>query len=405
MRAALATFLLVTLACCLPGIEPAAASDASAANASSTATAAAAGPIRIGVTVSQTGRLAGFAAQQLHGMRQFVHDINHRGQLLGRPVELVSMDDGSTVEGAKRAFQELAGMGITLFVSPYSSTLTLALREQVHARDVAMVSVASAPEIWDRPNPKIFGLYTPADNNMLPVLRLAQDRGLKRLALIYQDSEFPRAVAAGVRRRVAEYELQVALDRAYDPGSVDYDALAAEIGNSDPDVVIVGSYLRDAVAFTRAARGNGVQPAVMAFSGGPALREFGNRVGFARANGLISTVQWMRSVRFPGSFDFGFRYRDRHGIYPSYDAAGGYAALQVLEAAVRLAGTDAAARVRGELLRMKFRSIIGHYRVDAFGRQTAKSTYLVQWQDAHISLVYPPEVARWPLRYPLPAAP
>ncbi len=51
---------------------------------------------------------------------------------------------------------------------------------------------------------------------------------------------------------------------------------------------------------------------------------------------------------------------------------------------------------------MKFRSIIGHYRVDEFGRQTAKSTYLVQWQDSHISLVYPQTLARYPLKYPFP---
>ncbi len=361
-------------------------------------------PIRIGVTVSQSGRLAGFANQQLHGMRQFVHDINHRGRLLGRPVELVTVDDGSTVAGAQRAFDQLTQMGIGLFVSPYSSTLTLGLRDQVDRANIAMISVASAPEIWDRPEPKIYGLYTPADNNMLPVLELAQDKGLTRLALLYQDSEFPRAVASGVTRRLPDYGLQVNFERAYDPANTDYAQLAAQVKASDPQVLIVGSYLKDAVAFTRAARELSLAPAIMAFSGGPALREFGNQVGHGRADGMISTVQWMRSVRFPGSFDFGFRYRERHGIYPSYDAAGGYAALQVLEAAVRLAGTEAPAAVREQLSSMKFRSIIGHYRVDEFGRQTAKSTYLVQWQDSHISLVYPQDVARWPLRYPLPVA-
>ena len=357
-------------------------------------------PIRIGVTVSKTGPLAGFGEQQLHGMQQFVHDINHRGQLLGRPVELVTVDDASTPEGARSAFSTLADLGIQLFVSPYSSTLTLALREQVAARDIAMISVASAPEIWDRPNPKIFGLYTPADNNMLPVLRLAQDKGLTRLALIYQDSEFPRAVATGVRSRLTEYGLRLVLEAPYDPARVDYEDLARQVAGSAPQVLIAGSYLRDAIAFTKAASKTGVKPAVMAFSGGPALRDYGDAVGHANADGILSSVQWMRSVRFPGSFDFGFRYRERHGVYPSYDAAGGYAALQVLEAAVRLAGSDAAAAVREQLAQMKFRSIVGHYRVDEYGRQRAKSTYLVQWQDSHISLVYPPEVARWPLRYP-----
>ena len=89
-------------------------------------------------------------------------------------------------------------------------------------------------------------------------------------------------------------------------------------------------------------------------------------------------------------------------MYPSYDAAGGYAAGQVIEAAVRLAGTTDRTKVRDELAVLKFRSILGNYRVDPSGLQTAKSTYLVQWQDDHISLVYPPDVARWKLVYPYP---
>jgi branched-chain amino acid transport system substrate-binding protein len=117
---------------------------------------------------------------------------------------------------------------------------------------------------------------------------------------------------------------------------------------------------------------------------------------------MLGTVQWTRGIRMPLAFDLAFRYERLHGEYPSYDAAGGYAAGQVIEAAVRLAGTVDKAAVRDELAVMKFRSILGNYRVDSTGLQTAKATYLVQLQDDHISLVYPPDVARYPLVYPYP---
>jgi branched-chain amino acid transport system substrate-binding protein len=74
----------------------------------------------------------------------------------------------------------------------------------------------------------------------------------------------------------------------------------------------------------------------------------------------------------------------------------------VLEAAVRLAGTVDRAAVRNQLAGLKTRTILGNYRVDPTGLQTAKSTYLLQCQDDHLSLVYPPEVARFPLVYPYP---
>ncbi len=111
----------------------------------------------------------------------------------------------------------------------------------------------------------------------------------------------------------------------------------------------------------------------------------------------------MRSERIPGAFDFGFRYRARHGLYPSYHAAGGYACGQILEAAVRLAGTTDPAAVREQLQSMVFRSILGDYRVNEAGMQIGKPKYLIQWQDMHRSLVYPPEISRWKVRYPFPA--
>jgi len=361
--------------------------------------------IRIGVPIANSGPLANFATQQLKGMELYIDDINTRGALLGRPVELVTVNAGSTAAGAQQAIAELLDSGVRLLVSPYSSEQTLAVKPQVLAADVAMLSIATAPQIWQdntthHSQPKIFGLYTPANENMLPLLQLAQEKGLTRIAVLHQQSEFPEAVAQSVRQHALQMGLQLVFDQSYSATTQDFSALTAQLAASQPQVVIVGSYLKDAVDF--AIRAQGLNPKLIAFSGAPALRDFGDQIGHSKAQGVISTVQWMRDVRFPGSFDFGFRYRERHGTYPSYDAAGGYAALQVIEAAVRLAGSAEPSPVRATLAKMKFRSIVGHYRVDKQGRQTAKKTYLVQWQDSHISLVYPPEIARFKLLYPFP---
>ena len=69
---------------------------------------------------------------------------------------------------------------------------------------------------------------------------------------------------------------------------------------------------------------------------------------------------------------------------------------------MRLAGTVDHAAVRQELSGLKFRSILGNFRVDKTGLKSAKSTYLVQCQEDHISLVYPPNVARYKVLYPYP---
>ena len=360
-------------------------------------------PIRIGVTTSLTGSLAKFGVEQQRGMQMWVDDLNTRGALLGRPVELVLRDDGSDAAAVTRLYEQLITQDkVDFLISPYSSNLTLAAAAVAERHGVPMVTVASASDIWQHGYRNVFGLYTPAHANMDPVLALAKEQGLKTIALVYLDDDFPRNLAQGVRNSAAANGMSLVVDQQYSNDLTKMPALAARVAAANPDVVIVGSYMDDAVAFAKAAKIAGVKPKLMAFSGAPALQEFGNKLGVANVQGMLSTAQWSRDVRVPGGFDLAFRYARVHGEYPSYDAAGGYAAGQVIEAAVRLAGTVDPSAVRDQLAKLKFRSILGNYRVDETGLQTAKSTYLLQWQDDHISLVYPPDVARWKLVYPYP---
>jgi branched-chain amino acid transport system substrate-binding protein len=104
----------------------------------------------------------------------------------------------------------------------------------------------------------------------------------------------------------------------------------------------------------------------------------------------------------PGAQDFAYRYRQMNGQNPGVHAAIGYSAGQVLEAAVRLAGTTDHDALRKQLRELRFRSLLGHYEVDETGRQVAKKNYLLQWQDGRRRLVAPANIAERKLIYPRP---
>jgi len=118
------------------------------------------------------------------------------------------------------------------------------------------------------------------------------------------------------------------------------------------------------------------------------------------AEGIVGVVQWLRSVRKPGAQDFAYRYRLRYGYNPGVHAVIGYSAGQVLEAAVRLAGSLDKDAVREQLMKLEFHSLLGNYKVDETGRQIGKRNYLLQWQDDSRRLVAPPDVAERKLIYP-----
>jgi branched-chain amino acid transport system substrate-binding protein len=358
--------------------------------------------IKIGTTQSLTGHYKEFGIEQLRGLQMWVADINSRGSLLGRPVELVHYDDGSRDARSVEEYTKLIEQDkVDLLVGPYSSSLTLKASLVAEKYNIPMVaSAASAEEIWSRGLNNIFGIDTPTASYMEGI-SVATDAGAKTFAIVFAQTEFAIDVAAGVRRNIGNNSSRLILDEGYPPEQRDFTALAKRLAQADADVIMGVSYLEDSIALVRALKQANVKPRMLAFTVGPALHDFGVELG-ADAEGVVGVVQWLRSVRLPGAQDFAYRYRQRYGHNPGVHAVIGYSAGQVIEAAVRLAGTTDHDAVREQLQTMYFRSLLGKYEVDETGRQKGMRNYVLQWQEGHRRLVAPETLAESELVYPLP---
>lgn len=366
------------------------------------ATAQSTGPVRIGTTQSLSGHYSEFGIEQLRGLQMWAADVNARGELLGRDVEIVYYDDGSRDAGSVAGYEKLINEDkVDVLVGPYSSSLTLEASLVAEKYHIPMVSAAaSSEEIWSRGLKNVFGTDTPA-GDYLDGLRVAADAGVKTVALVYSETEFGSQLARSSLPSIAHNGIQVVLHEGYAPSQTDFTALAQRIKEANVDAVFGISYLDDSIAITRALKAAGVKPKMLGFTVGPGLQEFHDTLG-ADAHGIIGVVQWLRSSRQPGAQDFAFRFAQRYGYYPGVHAVIGYSAGQIIEAAVRLAGTTDHDAVRKQLGTMYFRALIGSYMVDDTGRQKGRRNYVLQWQDSDRKLVAPEAIAEAPLIYPLP---
>jgi branched-chain amino acid transport system substrate-binding protein len=364
--------------------------------------ALAAEPIRVGVTASLTGDYAAPGSDLLEGLKMWAHDVNARGALLGREVEIVSYDDQSDPDTSARLYERLISDDkVDLLIGPYSSDVTLFASNVAEAHGLPMVSPsASATDIWSRGYRNIFQVATPADRYMDLLIESASNAGLTTIALAYAGSDFPRGVARGVRTKAAAVGMKLIFDEEYPEDSADFTDLVRRIKATRPDLVIGGTYLEDSIALVREAKRQNFSPKALAFTVGPALVEFGDTLG-PDADGILGVVGWMRSGRVPMAYDFSFRYKGITGRNAGVHAAYGYAAGQVLEAAVRLADSTDSDAVRTQLREMKFGSLMGRYRVEDSGRQLEKETFVMQWQDGHRLLVLPKQLRAGPIIYPL----
>jgi branched-chain amino acid transport system substrate-binding protein len=358
-------------------------------------------PIRIGMTASLSGQYAAPGDNMLKGLQMWAHDVNGRGALLGRPVEIVYYDDASDPATSASLYERLISEDkVDLLIGPYASDVTIEASSVAERHNFPMVSgSAAASDIWGRGYKNIFQVDAPAEKFMDGLIESASNAGLSRIALAYAGSDFPRAVAAGVRAKAAELNMSLVFDLEYSNGNTDFAGLVRDMKAANPDLVIGGTYLDDSIAFVHEAKRQQFSPGAFAFTVGPALVEFGDKLG-PDAEGIMGVVSWMRSGSVPMAYDFSFRYKEKYGRNAGVHAAYGYAAGQVLEAGVRLAGSLDKDAIRQQLGEMRFRSILGNYQVDENGSQLAKNTYVMQWQNGFRLLVLPKTIQDAEVIYP-----
>jgi branched-chain amino acid transport system substrate-binding protein len=357
--------------------------------------------IVVGTSVALTGKYARTGQEQLQGFQMWMEEVNARGGLLGRKVALKYYDDESKPETGAKLYEKLiTDDKVDLIIGPYSSDVTMAASTVAEKHNFPMVSAgASASEIWERGYKNVFGLYTLAELYMDQILEFAKSKGLKKVALVYENTAFPRGVANGVKSKTKELGMSIVFEEEYGKASTDFSSMIAKMKAKKPDVVVGGSYLPDSTAFMRQAKENQFYARIFAFAVGPGLPDFGKNLGLD-AEGVMGNTQWEPTLALPGVKEFAEKYKAKYGNDPGYHAGGGYGAGQVLEAAVKKAGSVERDKVRQALFDLDTTTAFGRFKVDATGKQIGKPAYAVQWIDGVRHLVMPDNAATHKPVYP-----
>ena len=187
--------------------------------------------IVVGTSVALTGKYARTGQEQLQGFQMWIEEVNARGGLLGQKVSLVHYDDESKPETGAKLYEKLiTDDKVNLLIGPYSSDVTMAASTVVEKHNFPMVSSgASSSEIWERGYKNTFGLYTLADLYMDQIIELAKSKGLKKIALVYENTAFPRGVAAGVKSKAKQLGMQIVFEEEYGKASTDFSSMIIKI--------------------------------------------------------------------------------------------------------------------------------------------------------------------------------
>jgi len=374
--------------------------------------------LRIGATLSQTGPYGLLGRSQLRGYRLCVKDANAQGGVLGRAIELTVEDDRSDPATAARLYERLLTEDkVEAVLGPYSSPITDAVADLAERRRMPMVAPgAAAIALFRKGRAYVFMVNSPAEAYLEGLIDMAARRGLETIAVVHEDTVFPREIAAGTRALAEARRLRVVVLERYARGTTDFSSILQKVREADPDVVVAATYFNDAVAITRQSEAHGVNPKMFGATVGGDLPRFYELLG-KRAEFVYGATQWEPELmapvragglipvarRYPGAREFVEAHRKEFpGAELSYHSAAGYAGCQVLLEAIRRAGSLDGARIRDAIRHMDLNTVFGGFKVDPDGVQTAHRMLVFQWQDGQKVIVWPDELATGQPRFPTP---
>jgi len=399
--------------------------------ASAALPARAADPIKIGTGMALTGGLAANGKAAILAMKIWEEEINAKGGLLGRPVQLIYYDDQSNPSTVPGIFTKLLDVDkVDLICGDYGTNLLAPAMPVVIQHNMTFFALFGLDVNREFQYPRYFAMQPAGGPNPSAAfsqgffeVAAAQNPKPKTLAIMAADAEFPHNAADGARENAKKAGLQIVYDKTYPPNTTDYSPIVRAVDAANADVVFSASYPPDAVGIVRAANEIGLKAKL--FGGGLVGLQYASikqQLG-PMLNGIVNYDFWepAKTLEFPGVEEFLKKYQAKaasEGVDPLgyYLPPFAYANVQVLQAAVEGTKSLDQDKLADWLRKNTIKTIVGDLAFGSNGEwkearvlqvqfHDVQGSDLDQWKtDAKQTILWPDKYATGKAAYPYTSA-
>ncbi len=354
---------------------------------------------KIGVITSLTGSNAAFGQAHKNGYTIALEEINAKGGLLGKQVELDYYDDQSRPDQAVQGVSKLVDQDrVPIVLGAYSSESTRAIVPVVTQKQIPLIiPTAVADNVMESNSPWIFRICAGSGSFATATLDFLRNNGdPKKLAIVSENTNFGQANNKSMTEAAKAAGLDLVDSESYQASSPDYKSLLQRVKGKNPEVIYFASYLLDASTLMRQSEQLNLNPKYYTSAGtGFAAAEFPtmDKGAGKYAEYTFSVSQWLPSAKWKGSTEFDDKYFKLAGSHPAYHAMEAYAVLLVAAAAINNAKSDQAQAIRDAIKQVDLADTpFGPVKFDARG-QNQHPVLITQVQRGQYKVVWPPDAA------------
>ena len=319
--------------------------------------------ISIGVVLSLTGPPAAAYGLPMQRGFELALDEIHGSQLGAERIKLIPIDDGGSVEGAVKAYNDLINIhGVRVILGPgYSNQVQATFPIAQQNKVVAISSLSSATGLGSIGD---FCFRVGLTNDVLIPDSVEATRaklGYQIVATLHDEIDFYSTDS----NRVVQESLHangvpILASETFQTSDADFSVQLNRIMELSPDAIFVSALAPDIPQIIIQGRSVGIPysvPFIVPFM----TKDEVETAGIA-AEGSISFTSWISTANTPGNADFVRNYQSRYGIEPETWAAQTYATLYILVEAIMDAQPINSIAIRDALINISgYDTVLGQF--------------------------------------------
>src|ERR671937_64496 len=362
-------------------------------------TTAAAQDIKVGVIQPLTGAFAASGNYVANGAKIAADEINAKGGVLGKKLELVIEDNKSNpTEAAAVAEKLIVRDKVPVMMGAWGSGFTLAIMPKLMEYKVPMlVETSSAGKITTSGNPYIFRISPPSSVEALAFSKVVDGLKIGKADFLVVNNDWGRGAAEDFGKMFKEHNIKVGLVETMDPPAQDMSAQLAKIKASDADTLIVTTAVEQLTLIFKQAAALGLKKRIITTGGSQNPDQIIAQAG-AAANGtmhLTTFLPWFPDkTPNPEATNYFITEWKKRG----FEFAGctesfrGYDGIRTAAAAIEKAGKAEPAAIKAALWDIKLKGLNGDivfHKSGSEGKESGQSqpnVYLIEINDGKVEL-------------------
>ena len=306
---------------------------------------AAAQNVRIGFHAPLTGFAASDGKSALNGAELAVEQINAKGGVNGRKIELVVNDDQARPDQAVPLANKYVGDGLKIVVSGSYSGPTRASAGVFQGAKIPYISAyAIHPDITRAGNYVFRTSFMGEVQGRAAAKFIGDNLKKKKAVLVTLNNDFGQALSAGFKEAAPKFGVQIASEYTYAMGDRQFGSIVASVKRDAPEVLYVSGYFFNGGPLVAQLRAGGVTVPIVGTEG----FDTHNFIAIAKdaAEGVMITTSLDRDSKLPAMRQFIEDYEKKFNTPADMVAASVHTALNVAANALAQAGAEDPAKIR-----------------------------------------------------------